>query len=1086
MKTLYKFGMLAVAALAFAGCSKEVDNFAEQKTGTHTLTFSVQKDVDTRTAVVEGEGVASYVWTEGDDQYFHIYENGKEAISIEMALSESNSIATFKAEFKDTDTTTFSYTAVYGSSVSNSGNPLIPSTQTPALGSFDPAADVLVSAEPIKFEGNAKAAQDAEFKFKLKRVVSANKMTLKGLTAGEKISKVELSSDMYFSSRYGVEKETYTGADKTLVLDYSGINAVVGSDGTFPVYFMSAPVTDATFSVGVTTDKHVYSRDMTSKLSLATGIFRRFGINLDGYGEEISSGVEYTLVNSQSDLESGAEYLIVGNNAKAMSVQNPNNRATVAVTPVDNVITIDNTIDAYVFKIESVTSTAYTITDVTDGSATLNQHLYAPTSSSTSGNNYLRSMVATVDAAVWNISIDNGVASIVNFDTTKKGVMALNSDLISCYSELGSYKTLSLYKRTTPDTREDVTLSFPVFTYELSIGTEQYESFKGQQVVTTPSGVTGVVYSFYGDIGSVDENTGVVTLNGSVGTGSVAAVFNGDSNYKPAATVAYRIIVDNPSAVDYVTLDWTYPTSGDATSAGISSIDGVTVSGLGTDYAEGQSPYRIKLDNTGDFIQVKTDAAIGEVSVGYKMIGGANASTLNILESSDGEVFTAVEDLTISGSQNSTGVVKTSNTFNSDSRYVKISFTKGSNIGVGLISISKVNATPRFTVDSPINATIDGDTYTVSVIRKYFDGTITVSIPSEYSWITATNVAANSNTFNVTVAANSGVARSAILTLSGEGVESQSLVVNQEGNEPGTASNPYSVSEALEVAGALANNATTPSDVYVSGIVSTVEKYFDNYKSITYYISEDGTVNDQLEVYSGKGLDGADFTDVANLAMGDEVTIKGKLKNYGGTLEFDSSSQIVSISYSTRYTVELGSVSNGTIAASATSVGALSVVTLTATPNSGYELDKWTVTNLLTSQEITVTDNQFTMPASNVSVVASFKVKTTSGGTAQFSPNDFTDQGVSGTGGAISATNDDITFSCNKGYGTTQIRCYSGGVVTISAANGKTIKNITFSFSGSNTGGLETSYTDVSSSSWTKTLSSQARITAISVTYEYL
>ena len=101
--------------------------------------------------------------------------------------------------------------------------------------------------------------------------------------------------------------------------------------------------------------------------------------------------------------------------------------------------------------------------------------------------------------------------------------------------------------------------------------------------------------------------------------------------------------------------------------------------------------------------------------------------------------------------------------------------------------------------------------------------------------------------------------------------------------------------------------------------------------------------------------------------------------------------------------------------------------------------------------------------------------------TASFAPSDFSGQGTSGTGSAISATVDGVTFACNKGYGTTQIRCYSGGKITISSSN--TITAISFTFSGSYTGGLETSYTSLSTTSWEKTLSSQARITEITVTY---
>lgn len=103
------------------------------------------------------------------------------------------------------------------------------------------------------------------------------------------------------------------------------------------------------------------------------------------------------------------------------------------------------------------------------------------------------------------------------------------------------------------------------------------------------------------------------------------------------------------------------------------------------------------------------------------------------------------------------------------------------------------------------------------------------------------------------------------------------------------------------------------------------------------------------------------------------------------------------------------------------------------------------------------------------------------GETVIFDPSDFSGQGTSGTGSPISATKDGVTFSCNKGYGTTQFRCYKDGNITISSS--KTISSISFSFSGSYTGGLETSYTELNTYSWEKSLSSQARITSCTVTY---
>ncbi len=104
------------------------------------------------------------------------------------------------------------------------------------------------------------------------------------------------------------------------------------------------------------------------------------------------------------------------------------------------------------------------------------------------------------------------------------------------------------------------------------------------------------------------------------------------------------------------------------------------------------------------------------------------------------------------------------------------------------------------------------------------------------------------------------------------------------------------------------------------------------------------------------------------------------------------------------------------------------------------------------------------------------------GATATFAPSDFSGQGTSGTGSAISATVDGITFACDLGYGGAQIRCYQYGTITISSVS-KTITGISFTFTDGRTGGLSTSYTGLSTDSWSRDLTSQARISQCIVTY---
>lgn len=107
----------------------------------------------------------------------------------------------------------------------------------------------------------------------------------------------------------------------------------------------------------------------------------------------------------------------------------------------------------------------------------------------------------------------------------------------------------------------------------------------------------------------------------------------------------------------------------------------------------------------------------------------------------------------------------------------------------------------------------------------------------------------------------------------------------------GTAEAPLTVAQAI----ALIDAESTIDEAYVKGIISKIDSYNATYKSITYWISDDGGTTTQLQVYSGKGLNGADFASKEDLSVGKKVVIKGKLKKYNTTYEFDKTSSIISI-----------------------------------------------------------------------------------------------------------------------------------------------------------------------------------------------
>ena len=120
----------------------------------------------------------------------------------------------------------------------------------------------------------------------------------------------------------------------------------------------------------------------------------------------------------------------------------------------------------------------------------------------------------------------------------------------------------------------------------------------------------------------------------------------------------------------------------------------------------------------------------------------------------------------------------------------------------------------------------------------------------------------------------------------------EAIVVTPSGS--GTAADPYNVAGVIEATKDLASGSTTTTEYYVTGYVTNVSQYREQYNSLNYYISddEDGLTN-KFYVYSGSGLNGAAFTSKDDLPLGTKVTVCGKITNYNGTIEFQSQNKIV-------------------------------------------------------------------------------------------------------------------------------------------------------------------------------------------------
>lgn len=131
--------------------------------------------------------------------------------------------------------------------------------------------------------------------------------------------------------------------------------------------------------------------------------------------------------------------------------------------------------------------------------------------------------------------------------------------------------------------------------------------------------------------------------------------------------------------------------------------------------------------------------------------------------------------------------------------------------------------------------------------------------------------------------------------------------------------------------------------------------------------------NDNLSTYNSiifrYGSNGSDTADTCDRQTGNLELKVGMMYN-NSTSKWETYT-----APTTTYTIKTETAVNGAVATSATSLAASKTFTVTATPNDGYDLDTITVKDANDNPIIPNSDGSYTMPASNVTVSATFAQK---------------------------------------------------------------------------------------------------------------
>ena len=583
MKKIFRFVSAVSLIASFFACQKELEQDVKEEPVVEGVEINIITDgnIDPglKTSVVDGE-IPSVKWLSSDQ--LTIYEIVDDAVnatttSTSTTLSEGDFVANFKATIPGADPsgTSYKYAAVYPATAVDKGNDFyrltMPATQNLNDNNFSSDSDILISN--VFDHGDSRVASDENINFSFRRVGTAVKLTLKGITADEKIKKVIITAPHYIAGRVKYVRETsslvtdswHYGSEhqNTITLNVDDLTATGTDVLWFRVLAAEKWASGEGLSIEVETDKANYYRNgrdgshavitLGKDIEFVDGGLTAFGVALGAYRVEKPVATNYTLVDSASSIVDGAEYIITnaaGDNAAAAFSSTYFGQTSV-------------TADANVISITSEPVTVFTLEDAGSGKFYIktddDDYIGNPSKGS------LTKGAKGADTYKWTVTEDD----ITNVGASTFQIM-YNSGASRFSAYAGTMGAIKLYVN--PVSLLPLGISFGDASYEFTVGSGEYLAFTGQAVTKT-GGVSDervVTYSIGSDassiITSINSSTGAVVLSGNTGTATIKATVGGTDGVYKAGSTSYTITV-NPES--------TYVSS--ITAAGDYNIKNLTV-----------------------------------------------------------------------------------------------------------------------------------------------------------------------------------------------------------------------------------------------------------------------------------------------------------------------------------------------------------------------------------------------------------------------------------------------------------------------------------------------------------------------------
>ncbi len=620
----------AIASLALVSCQKEQDNVVNTPEATE-IHFNAISSTElgapsTKTAAVIS-GDETYVKWLASDRLIIVESVVKDDATSVNSIKTSNAptfsgtdnqYATFGATVTGSavsGASDYIYTAVYPSVVVNENETNLvekstagtyrlnmPADQHLIGNNFAANSDLMISSPVHK--GTTRVVENEDLEFKYRRIGTCVKLTITGITAGEKIQSVIVNAPVNVAGYINVdpaagtyETAPYYSQNKTITMTLDDVVAT----GKDIIWFRVLPgkwAKDETLQVTVETDNATYSRTTakSSAITLARDLnFLDGGLTklalqfADGNREAKSNATRYTKVTQPSEIGENATYLITSINSTKTYAASAFSSTLFSAIEITSAVVDESNID--------ITNQAVTVFSLeetgTEGQYYLKSgsNYYYVTANkgnklgydTTPNSNYFKWSVSA--SGITNVGYDN---HSIQFNYNNGNPRFTN------YSS--SQTAITIYKNGTVKTLEDPELSFSPTHKDVS-----WDS-KDSYVAPTlnhPASVTSFTYvSNNEDVVTVGEATGEITFVGN-GTAEITVTSAKTDTYK-SGNASYTITVtgapvakgqgpENPYSVDEALA--LIPNENDATDSDV-YVTG-KVSNIGS-YSSGTRTYTLQ------------------------------------------------------------------------------------------------------------------------------------------------------------------------------------------------------------------------------------------------------------------------------------------------------------------------------------------------------------------------------------------------------------------------------------------------------------------------------------------------------------